>query len=338
MDDSAIDILGAVTGKSFSGFAEASLAILDVLEAELDGSALFVAHLDDEANTMRIIDTAGEGSFGLAAGRGVPLDQSFCVHMAADRSPRLINDAESDPNYAVAGLREPMDIKSYVGVPLELEGGDRVGSLCAISHERDQYTERDMKLLGVMSRLLANELEREARERTLKAVGDRLKELALTDQLTGLVNRRGFEEALKREWTLSRKRRVTDSILLISDVDGLKTVNDLLGHAEGDRRLQEVARALDSEARAPDIAARLGGDEFGVLLVGCPSLEEADKWTERVRRQIEGPATGEQERFGLSVGAVALWEAPSPEAAMEQADKRMYEDKRSRRGFADTAR
>ena len=93
-----------------------------------------------------------------------------------------------------------------------------------------------------------------------------LTEAALTDPLTGLLNRRGFIDEAERELARAR-RHERPFTLAYADVRGLKGVNDTLGHRAGDRLLQAVARLLRDSARAGDAVGRLGGDELGLLLV-----------------------------------------------------------------------
>ena len=94
---------------------------------------------------------------------------------------------------------------------------------------------------------------------------DRLRREAVIDELTGLLNRRGWEDAARRE--LARARRATMPVALVMiDLDGLKELNDTLGHEEGDRVLRETGDRLRRALRATDVVARLGGDEFAALL------------------------------------------------------------------------
>jgi len=92
-----------------------------------------------------------------------------------------------------------------------------------------------------------------------------LEDLALTDELTGLLNRRGFMTALQRELNFARRDQNAKGILVMIDLDGFKSINDLWGHCAGDDYLQVVAHTLLSEVRAHDIVARIGGDEFAIL-------------------------------------------------------------------------
>ena len=108
-----------------------------------------------------------------------------------------------------------------------------------------------------------------ARVRTqlrLKQLADELRRAALTDALTGLANRRRFDEQLEREWLRAQRQGAPLSLLMI-DIDHFKPFNDHYGHQEGDRCIQAVARLLDAQAaRGTDLAARYGGEEFALLL------------------------------------------------------------------------
>lgn len=92
-----------------------------------------------------------------------------------------------------------------------------------------------------------------------------LESLALTDELTGLLNRRGFTLALQREMAVARRDSRSGGALVMVDLDDFKTINDMCGHSVGDDYLQAAAHALIGSVRAGDVVARLGGDEFVIL-------------------------------------------------------------------------
>jgi len=94
----------------------------------------------------------------------------------------------------------------------------------------------------------------------------KLEALALTDELTGVANRRGFTAAFDRELALARRDNGSAGILIMIDLDSFKTVNDRWGHQAGDAYLCAVANVLQENIRTSDIVARLGGDEFAILL------------------------------------------------------------------------
>jgi diguanylate cyclase (GGDEF)-like protein len=155
-----------------------------------------------------------------------------------------------------------------------------------------------------------------------------VRQAALTDQLTGLLNRRGFLDALERE--LARGRRYDRPfVLAYVDVRGLKGVNDSEGHLAGDALLTEIARMLRESARADDLAGRLGGDEMGLLLVE-QDAEGAEAVLERIRRQlpVRREALGLRSRWDLTVGtAVFPEDGRTASDLLAVADRRLYQQR-----------
>lgn len=154
---------------------------------------------------------------------------------------------------------------------------------------------------------------------------------ATHDALTGLLNRRGFEERMAR-FVEGRQRRPT--ALLIIDLDHFKPINDSEGHPAGDAMLQAVAAALSEGVRASDAVGRLGGDEFAVLLEGCPpqwAQRLAQKLLERVQA-ARVPWNGRVLQVGASIG-LAMWDERmgSTQRWNHAADQACYEAKRSGR-------
>jgi diguanylate cyclase (GGDEF)-like protein len=152
--------------------------------------------------------------------------------------------------------------------------------------------------------------------------------LATRDSLTGLANRRLFDESLQRE--VARAQRLTAPLsLLVLDVDHFKQVNDTYGHQTGDAVLREVADALVANTKNYDVAARYGGDEFVVLLPGC-GRDDALRVAERVRNGIaravgEAPVT-------ISAGVASVPDnATDAERLMAAADAALYDAKRAGR-------
>jgi diguanylate cyclase (GGDEF)-like protein len=169
-----------------------------------------------------------------------------------------------------------------------------------------------------------------------RATAERLRELSLTDELTGLLNRRGFLTAASA-W-LAVARRTRDPVaLLYADVNGLKRINDELGHEQGDRTIEDAARVLRGLLRNGDIVARIGGDEFVALL---PNFSPAarEPLLERLAAAIRSQAEHEMRPYRLSVSAAVTfmdWEAgQSLDDLLAQADRSMYERKRARAGLS----
>ena len=162
-----------------------------------------------------------------------------------------------------------------------------------------------------------------------------LQELTLTDDLTGLRNRRGFFLLTEQEFKLARNNRTGIQLwLLYADLDGLKKINDSLGHDAGSRAIVQTAEVLKSTFRDSDIIARLGGDEFVVLAVGN-AADSGNIMAARLQENLRGYNVRERlpYRLSLSVGVLRVdaERAASIEDVLKEADQAMYADKRSRK-------
>jgi diguanylate cyclase (GGDEF)-like protein/PAS domain S-box-containing protein len=157
----------------------------------------------------------------------------------------------------------------------------------------------------------------------------RLRHMADHDALTGLYNRRRFEEELERHIAHGARYGMSGALLML-DLDDFKQINDGHGHRAGDRVLTAVAVVLRNRLRASDIVARFGGDEFAVLMPvgGAPEAEElADLLAAAVHRDVPTPAGP----LSASVGIALFEEATTPDEILSRADDAMYADKRTAR-------
>ncbi|HEY7455674.1 MAG TPA: diguanylate cyclase [Solirubrobacterales bacterium] len=156
-----------------------------------------------------------------------------------------------------------------------------------------------------------------------------LKVQADHDPLTGLKNRRRFEEDLRTELARSR-REDTIGALLMLDLDNFKQVNDTLGHPAGDRTIADIATVLTDRMRSTDVVARLGGDEFAIILPRC-DLDEAEEVAEAISTAIRlhTPAGEAAPPITASIGIATFGpRAESYDAVLSAADNAMYEAKR----------
>jgi diguanylate cyclase (GGDEF)-like protein len=124
---------------------------------------------------------------------------------------------------------------------------------------------------ALVEQALALAEEREAQLRAQESRIRELESLSVTDPLTGLLNRRGFQEAMERTLAACR-RHGEDGVLAYIDLDGFKQVNDSFGHGAGDTMLRHVAALLTRTVRATDYIARLGGDEFAIVFTNTTSV------------------------------------------------------------------
>jgi diguanylate cyclase (GGDEF)-like protein len=251
----------------------------------------------------------------------------------------VIPDIYEDDRIPHAAYR-PTFVKSLVMVPIrKLDPVGAIGNYWA--HQR-QPSEREVHLLQALadSASIAMEhaqvhsgLERRVRDRTaeLEKANEEIRQLSITDDLTGLNNRRGFYH-LAGPALHAARRDGRSCLLAFIDVDGLKVVNDEHGHSAGDGLIADVAQVLRATLRQSDILARLGGDEFCVLIT-----EHGTDPTLLRERLVEGfnrfNETGQRPyRLSASIG---LMRAPATDSRtvedlLARADELMYAEKRGR--------
>ncbi|VBB08122.1 nucleotide cyclase [Lucifera butyrica] len=167
----------------------------------------------------------------------------------------------------------------------------------------------------------------------LKKYRDLLEKLSLLDGLTGIANRRYFDEAFDKEWRRALRNRDSLSVLML-DIDYFKKYNDYYGHLRGDDCLRQVGQALkNSTIRGGDFVARYGGEEFVAILSSTPA-ENAFIVAEKMRKDIESlqishPMSTVSEYVTVSIGAAAIIpeQGMTPAGLLEKADKALYRAK-----------
>ncbi len=164
-------------------------------------------------------------------------------------------------------------VRFYAGFPLRLRDGACVGSLCLIDYAPREFTAADSAVLADLSALAEDEFA---------AVS-----AATTDELTGLFNRRGFNQFAQFALSVSQ-RRAEPLTLGWLDLDHFKTINDRFGHQEGDKALKAMAALMRSSFREADMLVRFGGDEFAVLFADTdePGAWIAMQYLSNKRRSI----------------------------------------------------
>ena len=206
------------------------------------------------------------------------------------------------------------------------------------------YAQRYLFVLAILglgfSTLLAQlrtqqaELERRVAERTreLEEANVRLAQLATVDSLSGVANRRKFDETLVAE--VARSLRYARPLsLILADIDGFKRINDTHGHAAGDEVLRAFAQLLDENARSSDLVARYGGEEFAVLMPET-AAEDALELAERLRRAIEKSTFAAAGSVTCSFGVASLLPEGTAAELVEAADRALYQAKQEGRNRA----
>ena len=158
-----------------------------------------------------------------------------------------------------------------------------------------------------------------------------LKKLSDTDELTGIVNRRGFMRAFKRELDRVGRDRSQGGLLVLIDLDNFKTINDTYSHQAGDAALRLVARTLCHDVRTMDIAGRLGGDEFVLLFVNTTRKDALER-AQMIIRKLNNLSfiwDGKEIPVRASLGLKEYRKGSSIENIFSAADRDMYDNKRS---------
>ncbi len=252
------------------------------------------------------------------------------------------------------GIRQALARGRYgvVLLDLSLPDGDTFGALPALIEEvgdvpvivlleHDDALEAEACVReGVQDCLVKSELTPRGLERAIRYAIERLrkqamlKALSLTDELTGLYNRRGFMALGEQQLRLAQ-RAFRGLTLACMDLDGLKSINDTFGHAEGDVALVQTADILRTSFRSADILARLGGDEFVAIAIDTDASSEP-VILERLRGRLEDSnlVNGRGYRLSFSVGLAHFdpqhW--TSLEHLMAEADRKLYANKLACRG------
>jgi diguanylate cyclase (GGDEF)-like protein/PAS domain S-box-containing protein len=166
-----------------------------------------------------------------------------------------------------------------------------------------------------------------------KLTEEKLRELSLVDELTGLSNRRGFYILATQLIQMTQRMKLT-AVLIYIDMDGLKLINDTWGHSAGDQALVDTAGILKIAFRSSDIIARLGGDEFVVLAIES-NENSGSKMIERLKEQLYTHNAQENRLYKLSISIGLAHYEPgdvcSLDVLLEEADKAMYEYKQAKR-------
>ncbi len=161
-----------------------------------------------------------------------------------------------------------------------------------------------------------------------------LRELSITDELTGLANRRGFF-AFAQQQLRQASRSGGRMVLIYADLDNLKAINDSLGHHAGDRALADTARIFRETFRGSDIIARMGGDEFAAILMNAPEAGVTAAQDRLQKRLLDYNAQRDRcAHLAISLG-IAVFDPSKPcslDELIRQADTRMYEEKQRKKG------
>ena len=323
---SELDILS----KEFRRLYEASAALSQGLPVEqtLEQIASFCKEVTQfEACAICLLDE-GRDKFSVPVAEGYPRKfRGSLLPLDSRTWAGWILRAQEDPQTIRFKLRTGMPVlypgermylgAAFLGMPLLVK--NRVTGALLLTRRGKPFSSNEVRLVRILCNQASIAVEN-------ARVYGRLEQMAITDGLTGLFNRRYFQQALERE--LARADRGASSLaLLLLDIDHFKVLNDTYGHALGDAVLKKIADVLGETLRKGDVLARYGGEEFVVLLPQA-TYQGAQEFAQRVWKAV-GTAPihpgGGALRVTASVGWALLPEdVDSAEALLEASDRALY--------------
>jgi len=285
--------------------------------------------LHETEGTLKIEAAKGMTS-SLAKTMSVAYGEGIAGQVAKSGFPMLVNDIERDSRVATKN-RPRFKTKSFISLPLE--ANDRLIGVLNLADKDNggNFTETDLNLVQTFTGHAVLMVDRAA---SLEKAG-KFEQLAITDPLTGLYNRRFLEDRLQEEFSRGERQKQNFCILL-ADLDSFKVYNDLCGHLAGDEALRKVAEVMRRSAREMDVVTRFGGEEFCLILPGT-GKKESIFVGERIRRAIEAESfPGESHlplgRLTTSIGIASFpADGVTANALLHAADLALYTAKQSGR-------
>ena len=249
---------------------------------------------------------------------------SFCLGLVEGLGTRIVSGSDDGPAHASKPDWPSPKMAAYLNLALCRSNGQTYGELFVIGpHPMPDAVAKDLPLINLTARLLKTIFEKEILAEEEQRNAELAMAEAVTDQLTGLFNRRGWQDLLAMEESRCWRYSLSAGVLSI-DLDGLKIVNDEQGHVRGDALLCNAATVLSSVTRQSDVVARLGGDEFAVLVVES----DLSGTTSMMNRLVKAFSKA---GVSASIGMSMRYPEGSLEDAFEKADKQMYEQKKIRK-------
>lgn len=302
----------------FKNFEEACCAVLTFLNQRFGFRLWMITRT--EGDDWIILQTKDQG-YNIKPGQVFPWSDTLCSQMVQGKAPRIAPRSQDIPEYANAAVNKLADIKAYIGQPLMKEDGSLFGTLCAIDPQpQPEELVKEESLISLLGQMLSYILQGELREIEHIRQSERFKEEALTDSMTGLFNRRGWDKLLTLEEDRCKFYGHPAAIIMI-DLNDLKSINDNLGHIAGDKLIQKTASTLSKCVRSNDIVARLGGDEFAVLSIEN-NLINATGLANRILQAFE------EANISAAIGIAVRNPSYGLLTAMHEADKKMYQHKK----------
>jgi len=298
--------------------------VVDRVQTLTNAAGAIVEFVEGDDMVYRGVSGIAKPLLGLRIKREGSLS-GLCVR---ERRVLRSDDMETDPRVDRESARK-VGLRSMVVAPLN-HNETTVGVLMLASPTLNAFTDRDVRVLELMSELIAAAMYHAARHET-----NELYIQATHDSLTGLLNRAAFYDRLRQRLSIARRQSDNAFGILIIDMDGLKAINDSHGHRTGDAALCEAARRIGSVSRETDVVCRLGGDEFAIIVPEIQDRQGGLDIADRIAREICQPFQFEKHELFLNASiGFALYpdDGSDIDRLIEAADQSMYAVKRTRTG------
>jgi len=252
-------------------FAGASREVLTFLHERIGMDLWMVSRADNEDC---VVLAAEDHGYGVQEGDVFRWADTFCSRMVRGDGPRVAPRTADVPAYAALTLARDLPIGAYVGAPLVDANGELFGTLCGLNpHPMPAAIVDEQPMVEVFADMLSGLLSAELNTSAMAREAETARSEALTDALTGLANRRGWEMALAAEEERCRRYGATACVVAI-ELDGMKAPGvSCAARGAYDTVLVRAAQALRQTVRKPDTLARLDDDRFVVLGVECTTAE-----------------------------------------------------------------
>ncbi|MDZ7672830.1 MAG: diguanylate cyclase [Halanaerobiales bacterium] len=318
----AVDIASSFLNKSFKSMEATVDEVLAKIAQNLNADRSYIFSFSKEKEIMTCLYSWKGGNTEkkiIKANKTYPLT-NWLSRKITGQKPVLIHSLENLPVEASASRKKfsEMSIKSMLWQPMVADG--EILAVIGIDtiYKEKNWEDNDILTMKLISNITTSALKRDRAEQDLIFQ-------TFHDQLTGLYNRRFFEEEIER---LDTKRQLPLSIIM-ADINGLKIINDTYGHQQGDKTLIKTADILKEVFREEDIVARQGGDEFAVLLPKT-NEEELKIIINRMKEKIVEVNKKENIPISIALGsAIKKNTEQNIKAIFKKADNNMYQNKLS---------
>jgi len=252
--------------------------------------------------------------------------QSFCRTIIETKQELYVHDALDSEDWVNAPAVKQGHVQSYCGLPIYWPSGNIFGTICVIDTKPTEYNATLQALLAQFFQLITSELQ-------MISDLNKIKDLAMTDELTGVCNRRGLKTLGEQKFKDARRYQHAIGIVYF-DIDNLKYVNDTFGHQAGDHCIVTLAKVIQENCRESDIIARLGGDEFIIIsLIG--SRRELMLMAKRMEDKYKEAASAniQFDKTAISYGAsiIDCYSPLSFDTLLNEADENMYKHKEAKK-------